>query len=423
MSQHVVLYEFGIIRRVSDLSDSAVITQTADTFVPDRTFDLLKQWTFDVPADAVIQFFIQKGKECLRVKNYVGILQTSDGTQFEILPKLSKNNSLFTARQSLLKMLRSVSDIPFLRLSQAHLQEANQPLWEVFISAFIHEMEQIMRQSLERGYQTVEEEQSFVRGKWLPHRQNPLHPEVLFTATDQFNADILPNRLLKTCILYLAKRSLYLPNQIRLRQLRFALEDVRPSIQIEVDFKQLPTADRRYNRYAQALQWAKVLLKQQSWATAGKDVNDSLLFPTERLFESYVARGAKRYLTNHEVSYQDDLHFLIDDHSGKRRFRLRPDLVVRNEHQTIIMDMKWKWIEPTAPNYGIEQSDLYQLYAYGRKYHADSLFLIYPAHEDFREPLPPFRFEEGLVLNIIPFDITSPLSTEIAKIEGYLGEK
>lgn len=415
MPQHVVMYEFGIIRRVSDLPASAV----SDTFVSDHTFDLLKQWTFAANADAIIQFFVHKGKECLRVKNYVGILQTSDGTQFEILPKLSKNNSLFTARQSLLKMLRSVSDIPFLRLSQAHLQGANQPLWEIFISAFIHEMEQIMRQGLERGYQTIEGEQSYMRGKWLPHRQNPLHPELLFTATDQFNADILPNRLLKTCVLFLAKRSLYLPNQIRLRQLRFALEDVRPSRQIEVDFAQLPTSDRRFNRYAQALQWAKVLLRQQSWATAGKDVNDSLLFPTERLFESYVARGMKRYLINYEVSYQDDLHFLIDDHSGKRRFRLRPDLVVRNKNKTIILDMKWKWIEPMAPNYGIDQSDLYQLYAYGRKYNADALFLVYPAHEDFRAPLPPFHFEKGLVLNVIPFDITSHLSVEVEKIAAY----
>lgn len=423
MPQHVVMYEFGIIRRVSDLSGSAFITQTSDTFIADHTFDLLKQWTFTTHADAAIQFFIQKGKECLRVKNYVGILQTSDGTQFEILPKLSKNNSLLIARRSLLKMLRSVSDIPFLRLSQAHLHEANQPLWEIFISAFIQEMEQIMRQGPERGYQTNEAEQSFVRGKWLPHRQNPLRPELFFTATDQFNADILPNRLLKTCVLFLAKNSLYLPNQVRLRQLRFALEDVLPSTQIEVDFKRLPASDRRYNRYTQALQWAKVLLNQQSWATAGKDVNDSLLFPTERLFESYVARGAKRYLTNYEVSYQDNLHFLIDDPSGKRRFRLRPDLVVRNENQTIVMDMKWKWIEPTAPNYGIEQSDLYQLYAYGRKYNADALFLIYPAHEDFQVPLPPFRFEENLVLNVIPFTIASHVSAEVEKIAEYLKMK
>lgn len=85
------------------------------------------------------------------------------------------------------------------------------------------------------------------------------------------------------------------------------------------------------------------------------------------------------------------------------------------------MDMKWKWIEPTLPNYGIEQADLYQLYAYGRKYNANALFLIYPAQEDFRAPLPPFRFEEQLVLTVIPFDITAPLSFEVEKMENHLG--
>ncbi|WP_428657091.1 McrC family protein [Runella sp.] len=420
MPQHVVVYEYDVIRRASEVSGVISITQNADTFVPDTTFDLLKQWTFTAEADAVIQFFMQKGKECLRFKNYVGILQTSDGTQFEILPKLSQNTGLFTARQSLLKMLRTISDVPFHRLSQAHLQQANQPLWEIFISAFIREMEQIMRQGLERAYQTIETEQSFVRGKWLPHRQNPLHPESLFTAIDEFKSDILPNRLLKTCVLFLAKRSQHLPNQVRLRQLRFAFEEVGTSHQVKADFAKLEKSDRRFNRYVQALQWAKVLLNHQSWATAGKDVNDSLLFPTERLFENYVARGAKRYLPDHEVSYQDNMHFLIDDHSGKRRFRLRPDLVIRKDNQTFILDMKWKWIEPHAKNYGIEQSDLYQLYAYGRKYNADALFLIYPAHEDFQAPLLPFRYEEGLVLNVIPFDITVPLSEEIKTMENRL---
>ncbi|MCP1381398.1 McrC family protein [Runella salmonicolor] len=423
MAQHVVVYEYGIVRRATEAAGSIDSTQNTEVFVSDQTFDLLKQWAFVPHADAVIHFFLQKGKECLRFKNYTGILQTSDGTQFEILPKISKNDTVFTARQSLLKMLRSVTDLPFYQLSQAHLQQADQPLWEIFISAFIQEMEQIMQQGLERAYQTIETEQTFVRGKWLPHRQNALHPELLFTAHDEFNADILPNRLLKTCVLFLGKRSQYLPNQVRLRQLRFALEDVNTSTQVNADFAKLEKLDRRFNRYAQALKWAKVLLNQQSWATAGKDVNDSLLFPTERLFENYVARGAKRYLGNHEVSYQDDLHFLVDDHSGKRRFRLRPDLVIRKDQQTVVMDMKWKWIEPTLPNYGIEQADLYQLYAYGRKYNADALFLIYPAHEDFRTPLPPFRFEEQLVLTVIPFDITAPLSLEVEKMENYLGMK
>ncbi len=423
MLQHVVVYEYGIVRRASEAAGSTHNTQNTEVFVSDQTFDLLKQWAFVPRADAVIRFFVHKGKECLRFKNYTGILQTSDGTQFEILPKITKNDTVFTARQSLLKMLRSVTDLPFFQLSQAHLRQAEQPLWEIFISAFIQEVEQIMQQGLERAYQTIETEQTFVRGKWLPHRQNALHPEWLFTANDEFNSDVLPNRLLKTCVLFLGKRSQYLPNQVRLRQLRFALEEVNTSTQVNADFAKLEKLDRRFNRYAQALAWAKVLLNQRSWATAGKDVNDSLLFPTERLFENYVARGTKRYLGNHEVSYQDDLHFLVDDHSGKRRFRLRPDLVIRKDHQTVVMDMKWKWIEPTLPNYGIEQADLYQLYAYGRKYNANALFLVYPAHEDFRAPLPPFRFEEQLILTVIPFDITASLSSEIEKMENYLGIK
>jgi 5-methylcytosine-specific restriction enzyme subunit McrC len=60
-------------------------------------------------------------------------------------------------------------------------------------------------------------------------------------------------------------------------------------------------------------------------------------------------------------------------------------------------------------NYGIEQSDLYQMYAYGKKYHAQQLFLIYPANEKFLSPLQVFDYEADMSLQIIPFDLTQNL--------------
>ena len=82
--------------------------------------------------------------------------------------------------------------------------------------------------------------------------------------------------------------------------------------------------------------------------------------------------------------------------------------------------MKWKWIEPNASKQSIEQADLYQLYAYGQKYNADALFLVYPAHELFQTPLPSFRYDKQLTLTAIPFNIANPLADEIEKIKAYL---
>ncbi len=420
MTKHFVITEHGIIRKASEYSPFERVCSLSNIFVSDSTFTSLKQLAFNPNADAVLGLIIQKGRECLRVKNYVGLLQTLDNTQIEILPKIVKGNNETEARRCFLQMLRYVPDLPFHTLTQAHLRGVNLPLWEIFISAFIGEMEKLTKQGIQKSYTTVEDEQSFVRGKWLPNRQRHLHPEVLYVAYDKFHADILPNRLLKTCLLFLAKRSQYLSNQTRLRQLRFAWDEVDISENILADFDKTKDLTRPFDRYAKALQWAEVLLSQQSWGNAGSNVNDSLLFPTERLFESYVARGFASYLTDFEVVYQDSFHYLINEHAGKKQFKLRPDLVLRQDDKTLVLDMKWKWIDPYAPTYGIEQTDLYQLYAYGQKYKANAVCLIYPAHETFQNPLPVFHYDDALKLTVLPFDLTNSLADEIEKIKAFL---
>jgi 5-methylcytosine-specific restriction enzyme subunit McrC len=68
---------------------------------------------------------------------------------------------------------------------------------------------------------------------------------------------------------------------------------------------------------------------------------------------------------------------------------------------TVVADTKWKMINQNQSriNYGISQSDMYQLYAYGKKHQAKNgdvhLVLIYPKHEDFIAPLH-FEYEEKL---------------------------
>jgi 5-methylcytosine-specific restriction enzyme subunit McrC len=416
MTKHFVITEYGLVRRASDYPPSARGATLSDVFVSDSAFASLKQLAFKANADSILSFTIQKSCECLRVKNHVGLLQTPDGTQLEILPKIADIDNIAQARLCLLKMLRCVPDLPFYTLTQTHLDHTHLPLWEIFVTAFITEMEKLTRQGIQKSYVTTEDEQPFLRGKWLLNRQNHIHPEVLYIAHDEFQADIVPNRLLKTCLLFLIKRSQYLSNQTRLRQLRFVWDEVSISENIEADFEKIKDLVRHFNRYEKALQWAKVLLNQQSWNTTGKDLNDSLLFPTERLFECYVARGFKRYLSDFEVIYQDNFHYLINDHAGKKQFKLRPDLVLRQNNRTFVLDMKWKWVEPNIPNHGIEQADLYQLYAYGQKYKANALFLIYPAHTSFQTALPPFHYDDNLALRAIPFDLTNSLTDEMEKI-------
>ncbi len=103
----------------------------------------------------------------------------------------------------------------------------------------------------------------------------------------------------------------------------------------------------------------------------------------EKVFERYVAVLLKKRLapSGFEVSAQDQTHKLF---SIPAKFQLRPDLVARSKTETVVMDTKWKRLSSDADvNYGISQSDMYQAYAYGKKYRAEHVYLVYPRNSAF----------------------------------------
>jgi 5-methylcytosine-specific restriction enzyme subunit McrC len=62
-----------------------------------------------------------------------------------------------------------------------------------------------------------------------------------------------------------------------------------------------------------------------------------------------------------------------------------------------------------SKNYGLSQSDFYQLFAYGQKYlkGCGELVLIYPAWAKFDsdKSISDFQFDAQLSLRVLPFDL------------------
>lgn len=129
--------------------------------------------------------------------------------------------------------------------------------------------------------------------------------------------------------------------------------------------------------------WSKVFLYNKSFTTfSGKTSSRALLFPMEKVFEEYVAKYARRVFGERgwQVSTQDCRYHLFD---VPKRFALRPDIVIRRNNTIVIMDTKWKRLAPDMANYGISQQDMYQMYAYSKKYmrqnsEAPEVWLLYP---------------------------------------------
>ncbi|AUD01730.1 McrC family protein [Spirosoma pollinicola] len=417
--------ENGLIGREGRWTESP----PAGTFLPDSVFEALRQFVFENEnADGLFSFTVQKGRECIRVRNYVGLLTLPDGSQLEILPKIENQAN---AKPLLLNMLRYLRHSPFRTIRVAQSKAVKMPLWEVFITAFLDTIEPLAQQGIQRAYVSVDSNERFWKGKFQATRQqreNGFHAERLAVMYDTLTANVPPNRILKSALLYLNGKSADKANQYRIRQLLWVLDEVPPTESITNDLTAIRRNSRLFARYEAALLWAKTLLLGQGLGVrSGNTSSLSLLFPMERVFEDYVAYGLRTYWPNaDEVRVQESSVHLVEEHVGIPKFRLRPDIIIRHNDRVFILDTKWKQVNGQQPgenevtgSYGIEQSDLYQLFAYGKKYDADDLFLIYPANETFHKALPVFGYDATTRLHVVPFDLSNSLAGEVEKLADY----
>jgi len=128
-----------------------------------------------------------------------------------------------------------------------------------------------------------------------------------------------------------------------------------------------------------------------------------LLFDMNLLFESYVYDYLKKNGNFQNIKNQDKEHHLAyENQNGK--FALKPDIVI--DDGKIIVDTKWKILSVDKSNQGISQSDMYQLYAYGKKYqNCENLYLIYPKDEVIDGNLYHYYEDKKLPLKILFFDL------------------
>lgn len=134
----------------------------------------------------------------------------------------------------------------------------------------------------------------------------------------------------------------------------------------------------------------------------------------ESVYESYVAQQMKKVMSPEgwEFSSQDKGHYLFME--PRRQFALRPDIVMKRGERTVILDTKWKsLVDNERVNYGISQADMYQMYAYAKKYQASEVWLLYPMNEEMRNT-EPILFDSGDGVRVSVFLV------DVAQIEESL---
>jgi 5-methylcytosine-specific restriction enzyme subunit McrC len=401
--------EYGTIWNKTDFENEKPVDSFDEVFLDERSFQSLKGFvTENNDIDPIFSFHRKKGRDLIRVKNHVGIVETRQGTVIEILPKIYRatektdGSEVSYAKSVLLEMLRTLRNSPFRCIDQAHLHTSKMPLIEIFITVFLDEMEKLVKRGIKHYYSTQSENQLFLKGKLQFNdniKYNAAHRERFFVQFDEFKTDIPQNRILKAALVYLKSKSRSSKNINSINGYIHQFDDVSTCSNLNYDLIQINGHNRLFTHYDMALRWAKVFLLGQSLTSfKGKHLNAAILFPMEVLFESFVAHKLKQQHPEWNISVQDRKHYLATDlnYNAERRFHMRPDLVIETETKTIVADTKWKLIDENKPreNYQISQADMYQLFAYGKKYKVSKLFLIYPFSNHFTKQLS-FDFENS----------------------------
>ena len=136
------------------------------------------------------------------------------------------------------------------------------------------------------------------------------------------------------------------------------------------------------------------------------------MFPMETLFERYVAVQLKKFLPAEDfsISIQDATQYLFTQ--PNKKFILRPDIVITRKHDNAIFicDTKWKLLSSQKVNWGISQADMYQMYAYQKKYNAKNITMLYPMTEKVSQKIEhekeiKFTSDDGVIVRVRFIDL------------------
>ena len=363
---------------------------------------------------------LRNGK--LHARNYVGIIETRRNTVVEILPKVDFTMSDAKTRDAetrkvFLRMLRTYRGLRFAEFNETSITALRRfDMLSVFIRLFLDDLVHLTQRGLARHYEPVEDNLPRLRGRiqFSRHiRLNAANRARFYVGFDEFTANRPVNRLIHTTIHRL--RAVAHPDHRQLlNQLRICFADVPLSERPDADWRR-HRIDRSMRHYDTVMAWVGLFLFNHGLATfAGKYVNRALLFPMEKVFEDFVVDAFRQHQKRYGVHAQKPQQpFAKID--GASAFTVKPDIALMcGNNVRFILDAKWKEIDGTVSDkaHNIVQSDIYQLYSYGRKFGCRTVALIYPQTQRFQSSLR-YQFDDkvcGQPLDLwcFPFDVLEP---------------
>lgn len=332
-----------------------------------------------------------------RTTQWVGVVQVP-GVQIEILPKIDaligaeadpeSLNAQYEARRNLLYMLSVSGDVPVRTREVARLATRQAPLPETLSAIFADRLRQELMCGPERAYQSHEANLRSFKGKLLmgPHTlRNAAHRERFYCRFDEFSDDTLMNRIFRASCRALLGITRTPATQDILRQCMLLLDSVVDTAIQDADFDRI-ALNRQNERFDDILRFCRLLLAGRvPTIQAGSTRTFTLLFDMNKVFERFVAAFLRRYVASRFDGIQVFPHAghhkrHLMESEGAGVLRLEPDVLVEGPGaRRLVIDMKWKLLSSGRHRLGgVAEADLYQLYAYTRRYGCERSVLLYP---------------------------------------------
>lgn len=302
--------------------------------------------------------------------NKVGVA-VLDGVTIHVMPKTPLENIVYMA------------SLGGMQLAPGALvgHGVDRSLPAALAQAFVQAVDAATRRGLVKGYRTIQESASVVRGRWDIARQLSVRPGIplpLEIDYDEFSEDTNENRILHSAIRVLGGLT-DLPGAVRLSLARLRMMFAEVGTVPRGAALPNVTLTRLTQHYDAPLRLARVILDALSWThVEGSSRGGSFLVNMANVFERYVAARVGEHLGAAElaVTAQDRAWWLDVD----RVISLRPDLVIRRADQVVtVADTKYKNLSVNVGSPA--NSDVYQAVAYALALGVSTAHLIYVAGE------------------------------------------
>jgi len=344
--------------------------------------------------------FFNVGYNRLHFGSFVGVIQVGD-LAIEILPKLDNTEGSDAKpkwQNALLQMLRQSGLLAVEAAPEADLHLGQSPLVDVYLDAFLTEVERLSHAGLVKRYRVSEGNLHKLKGRiqFAQHvRRNFLHRERMFTAHQVYDRDNVFNRILKCALGIVGNLAVRPSLASRAAASQLWFEQVADARVTADTFNRLGF-DRNTERYRRALQLARfIILNYSPDLRGGHEHVIAILFDMNQLFERFILvqlhRAAPQFATRQlRVAGQVSKRFW----SSKT---IRPDIVASFDDaaasRSVVLDTKWKVPRDGQP----ADDDLKQMFTYNLHIGARRSLLIYPrAHPSQSERLADFAPSSGL---------------------------